>query len=88
MTRVTQLERDVFHAFLDIAIDKMNEPKNCEKSHWHCMAKKELVDLLLIESLELRHAVYWLDDKKVLNECKDVINFASMIADNAISGRG
>ena len=87
MPRITENERKVFHDFLDTAIDKMNSPKNCEKAHWHCMSKKELVDLLIVEVFELNHAVNWLGNKRILEECKDVHNFTAMIADNAISGR-
>jgi hypothetical protein len=88
MGRVSAGDRALFHEILDGAIDKMNEPKNEKKAHWHCMFNRELVELLIIEAFELRHAVYFGADKEIENECKDVINFGCMIADNAKAGRG
>jgi len=88
MARVTENDRALFHTILDNAIDKMESPKNIEKAHWRCMKNRELVEMLIVEAFELRHAVYFLTDKDIENECKDVLNFGSMIADNARAGRG
>lgn len=85
--RVTQAERERFHQIVERAIDKMNSPKNVKKPHWNCTENRELIDLEEIEVKELHHAVNYPHHSNVVNECYDVINYALMIADNAIKGK-
>jgi hypothetical protein len=87
MPRVTNEERKRFHDFVDEAIDKINLPKNEKKAHWGCLENRELVDLLTTETFELRHAVFYPHHGDIKDECKDVINFALMISDNAVKGK-
>lgn len=81
--RITEAERIRFHKILDDSMDKLNSPKNREKTHWkHCSiiylrkrGKEEKQELK--EALEYNHV-----DTEILSECYDNINFALMIADN------
>ena len=85
--RIDADERIRFHMILDAAIDKMNAPKNAKKPKWYALQNTELVELLLVEAFELRHAVLYPHHGNVSGECKDVINYALMIADNAARGK-
>lgn len=81
MPRVTENERERFHKIVDLAIDKMNLPKNEKKAHWRCLESKELSMMLETETKELIHAVNYPAHGNIFSECCDVINFSLMIAD-------
>lgn len=85
--RITTADRARFHEIVDRAIDKMNAPRNAKKPHWSSIGNYELIDLEEIEVKELRHAVDFPHHSSVVNECYDVINYALMIADNAMKGK-
>lgn len=82
MPRITEDERKRFHALLDQSIDKMNRPKNANKSHWWQLNTEYLFKMLAIEVAELDCAIVFSKQDGIAEECMDVINFAMMIFDN------
>jgi phosphoribosyl-ATP pyrophosphohydrolase len=82
MPRITHEERDRLMTFSYRAIDKLNTPKNQAKGHWSASGIDYLFSRLLEESQELKGAIKTGRPDAIINECKDVINFALMIWDN------
>ena len=82
MPRITDDERSRFHSYLDVAIDKMNNPKNSQKPHWSTQSIEDLFDHLCKEADELSAEVMYEAKENTIDESNDVINIAMMIIDN------
>jgi len=83
MNRITEAERKRFHKILDDSIDKLDSPKNSEKTHWSEIGIHELTAFQNGECIELIGAVtLQKPQKNIESECFDNINFPLFIIDN------
>ena len=75
-------ERERFHNYLDLCLDKLESEKNKGKPHWRKFDKHLLCDLLKIEMQELEFSIKWSCTDDIEDELKDVINLAMFLYDN------
>lgn len=80
MARVTPKERLEFHMLVDIAIAKLENPKNKDKGHWSTKSILVLQKMLMVEAFELDLAIAM--NSGIEDECDDIINFALFIKHN------
>lgn len=84
MNRITEAERKRFHKILDDSIDKLDSPKNADKTHWKYCDITYLTLRQNDECNELKKAVF--SDisikENIESECFDNINFPLFIIDN------
>lgn len=82
MPRITYKEKLRFREFHDSAIEKLDSEKNSKKRHWRQHGVRYLLKRLKDEVEELESAIEAVEGPEaVIDECRDVSNFAMFIAD-------
>lgn len=69
---------------MEMAIDKAGNTKNINKPHPDTLDIEYLQILLEAEVSELKAEIYRGDKEGILNECKDIINFALFMAGKCV----
>ena len=87
MSRVSIDERFMFHNYLDKAIDKLDNPKNRNKTKWNELSTNYLFKGLKVEVAELEMALCDIDENNIIDECLDILNYTLFIIDNELRGK-
>lgn len=62
--------------------------QNSHKAHWNTVTNYWLLARMMDEIRELQDAMATDSPEMIADECADVANFAAMIADNILKGKG
>ena len=89
MARITDEDRRRFHKIVDDSLNKLNNEKNINKTHWKHLTIPKLQKYINVENAELDCAVvdfpYYLGN--VENEGFDIINYTLFLIDNIRSNK-